>query len=165
MEIGCFAFDWDEVRKRADARAVVDEMILTDDIDVFATYLPDGMWDLESAIQYFEIAGEFAELVPAAEPDQREHMEAVSRLFSAGDSIYELGLGPLTEGCNFMSMSPGRVSAMRRTFSALDLTKVAELHEASGKESTETLLEWLRQWQTAVEFAHDKGLGLIGHCG
>ena len=56
MQVTCFCFDWKDVLKRQNAQAIVDEMILTDDIDLYLKDIPDGMWFSDSYNQYFFVA-------------------------------------------------------------------------------------------------------------
>jgi len=55
MQVSVFGFNWVEVCKRPNAETIVDEMILTDDVDLYATYLPDDMWLNDSASLHFSI--------------------------------------------------------------------------------------------------------------
>ncbi len=165
MEVTCFGLDWTEVRKRPDAQAVVEEMIESEDLDRFAQDLPDGMWRSESAAGHFEAAEALADLIDAVDPNQRGALETLTQLLSTGDSIDELGLGPLTEGCYFVSLSPERVAELHQAFASLDRAQLAKLHEASRPESTADFRDWLEQWGSALSFALERGLGLIGHCG
>ena len=63
MQVSCFAFNWQEVLKRPDAAAIVDEMIRTDDIDIYATYLPEELLPNDSAMLHFAVASALSYLV------------------------------------------------------------------------------------------------------
>jgi hypothetical protein len=101
------------------------------------------------------------------EPAWRTAVGAVAGLVSSGDSIDELGLAALTDGCYFVSVSPERVKALHEAFGRLDRRALATLY-GRGNIATPAeaeFLSYLDQWRAAVRFAQERGLGLIGHCG
>jgi hypothetical protein len=165
MQVSCFGFDWNEVRKRPNAGAIVEEMILTDDIDNYATSLPEEMWRSDSYTQHFEAAEGLSELAKSAKASNREAIALVAQLISTGESIDELGLGPLTDGCYFVSISPERVATLDAAFSSIDLPNLGELCSESKSEAASDLVAWLTQWRDAIRYVKERGLGLIGHCG
>jgi hypothetical protein len=62
MQITARCFDWAEVQKRTSPEQIVEEMIHTDDIDIYAKELPDGIWMSDSATQHFETAEHLVEV-------------------------------------------------------------------------------------------------------
>jgi hypothetical protein len=165
MQVTCFGFDWEEVRKRPDAEAVVAEMILTDDIDRYATDLPEELWPSDRATVHFALATALAELVESGDADDYPGAAEVSRLIADGESIDELGLGPRTEHTYFVSLSPERVAELAGVFARLDVAALGEACAEEADEPAEELAAWLGQWRDALAFARDRGLGLVGHCG
>ncbi|ODB99865.1 hypothetical protein A3197_05570 [Candidatus Thiodiazotropha endoloripes] len=123
MQVDCFCFNWEEVKKRSSAEQVVDEMISTDDIDIYSTSLPDGIWNSDSASQHFEVAEALGKFTKDNYSDEYSGADILASLISEGDSIDEIGLSPLTEGCYFISLSPNRVSSINKVFNNIDLVK------------------------------------------
>ena len=146
-------------------KTIVEEMIETDDIDLYATYLPDEIWRSDSATQHFEAAEALSDLLKAVEPSGRDALSSVTQLISTGESIDELGLSPLTDGCYFVSISPERVAALDAAFSSLDLQKLAGLYSEYRSEPPAEFVEWVTQWRDAIRYVKERGLGLIGYCG
>jgi hypothetical protein len=155
MQITAFCFDWVEVQKRTSAEQIVEEMIHTDDIDIYTKDLPDGVWTSDSASQHFE-AAEQIELAVGASPDQPE-LTDIATVISTGEALDELGISDLTDGCYFISISPSRIEPLLQSFQRLDVEGVPGL-------SSDTK-DWIEQWKSALEYASSKGFGLIGHCG
>jgi hypothetical protein len=155
MQVTVFCFDWKEVEKRGSSRQIVEEMIETDDIDLYAIGLPEGLWSSDSAMQHFSTAEILAEAVKARPHDEK--LREMASLIAAGESVDELGLWPLTEGCCFVSISPARVASLLRAFQGSDLESIPGI-DLDAK-------EWIGQWRSALEFANAKGLGVIGRCG
>jgi len=155
MQITAFCFDWVEVQKRTSAEQIVEEMIHTDDIDIYTKDLPDGVWTSDSASQHFE-AAEQIELAVGASPDQPE-LKDIATVISTGEALDELGISDLTDGCYFISISPSRIESLLQSFQRLDVEGVPGL-------SSDTK-DWIEQWKSALECASSKGFGLIGHCG
>lgn len=173
MQVTCSCFDWAEVRKRSGARAVLDEMLMTDDIDLYEIGLPDELWKTDSANLHFEVARALPHLVNEINSNQRPHLEAIMSVISSGASLDELGLSPLTGGCYFFSISPETVGRLLPAFEGVDIQRLgmlcAEMAEPSLREELPNLAEHLsgvlEQWRDALRFARDRKLGLIGHCG
>lgn len=165
MQVTCFGFDWDEVRRRPDAEAIVAEMIRTEDIDRYATYLPDELWPSDRATVHFALASALADLLESDAAGDHPGAAEVARLIADGESIDELGLAPLTEHACFVSLSPERVHELAAVFDGLDAGALAEACAEEAGEPAEELAAWLGQWRDALVFARDRGLGLIGHCG
>ena len=155
MQVSTFCFDWNEVLKRTSAEQIVEEMIETDDIDIYTKDLPDGVWMSDSAIQHFEAADEI-ELALSSSPDQPE-LKDIATIISTGEALDELGISDLTDGCYFISISPSRIESLLQSFQQLDIEGVSGL-------SSDTK-NWIEQWKSALEYASSKGFGLIGHCG
>lgn len=155
MQITAFCFNWDEVRKRTSTEQIVEEMIRTDDIDIYAEELPDEIWTSDSAIQHHHTAEVLAKALKRT-PDSNA-LRDIASLISVGDSVDELGISALTEGCYFISISPARVQSLLKSFLQLDLETIPGI--------TEDAAEWLRQWKFALEFAQSKCFGIIGHRG
>ncbi len=155
MQVTAICFDWDEVQKRTSAEQIVEEMILTDDIDIYAKDLPRGIWMSDSAIQYFE-AAEQIEMALGESSDQPD-LKQIAAVISTRDALDELGISPLTEGCYFISISPSRVESLLQSFQRIDLEKISGL-SADAK-------QWIGQWRAAIEYAASQGYGIIGHCG
>lgn len=166
MQVSCFGLDWNEVSKRRSADAIVKEMIATDDIDLYATYLPDGLWKSDSAALHLEVAEVLSELIEMVDPATRSPISAISELISEGESMDELGLASLTEGCYFISLSPERVASLSQAFSSVDIEQLESLYHSRTKASVPSgFSSYLTQWQSALRFVQERGLGLIGHCG
>ncbi|HHP7236488.1 MAG TPA: hypothetical protein ACFCUC_17785 [Desulfobacterales bacterium] len=173
MQVTCFCFDWNDVLKRHDAQAIVDEMILTDDIDLYAKDIPEWVWFSDSHNQYFSVAEALSELIPVASADIRPALESITQIISIGETIDELGIQPLTEGCYFISMSPNRVSEMHQAFNSIDFTTLGDLFTKNRSNSSakslpnvdSDFLAYLKQWHEALKFAHDNSFGFIGHVG
>lgn len=165
MQVSCFAFNWDEVRKRPSADAIVEEMICTDDVDLYATYLPDEIWRGDSAMLHFAVASALSDLLSSPEARLFPKVDTVAQLISEGESIDELGLSPLTEGTYFISLSPERVSHLCQAFDQLPIDAVANHCSGTAGWPAQDIALWLRQWQDALAFAQARGLGVIGHCG
>jgi hypothetical protein len=173
MQVTCFAFDWTEVLKRPNVQHVVDEMICHDDIDIYSRELPDGVWLSDSAFQHFSVAEALADLLPRVDATTRLAVEPLSQLISSGAATDELGISPLTDGCYFISLSPERVSTLRRAVDSLDFAALAALHAQTRSPSLAKSLPdidndfvaYLEQWRGALRFADDHHYGLIGHCG
>lgn len=157
MQVTCFGFDWDEVLKRPSAAIVVKEMILNDDIDKYSKELPDGIWLSDSAMQHFETGEELAEFCESAPAKKQDALRSLCKLISNGESLDELGLSPLTEGCYFISLSPATARALLEAIRTLDIDSISDLSDDAK--------EWIGQWVNALEFADKGGFGLIGHCG
>ena len=155
MQITAFCFDWVEVQKRTSAEQIVEEMIHTDDIDIYTKDLPDGVWTSDSASQHFE-AAEQIELAVGASLGQPE-LTDIATVISTGEALDELGISDLTDGCYFISISPSRIESLLQSFQRLDVEGVPGL-------SSDTK-DWIEQWKSALEYASSKGFGLIGHCG
>ena len=155
MQVSTFCFDWNEVLKRTSAEQIVEEMIETDDIDIYTKDLPDGVWMSDSAIQHFEAADEI-ELALSSSPDQPE-LKDIATIISTGEALDELGISDHTDGCYFISISPSRIESLLQSFQQLDIEGVSGL-------SSDTK-NWIEQWKSALEYASSKGFGLIGHCG
>ena len=157
MQVTCFAFDWKAVKSRPTAVAVYEELICSDEVDRYTTQLPDDAWCSDSATQHFETADELEECVEDAPKKMRPALRALSRIISTGESVDELGLSQLSDGCYFVSMSPETVRELLAATRAIDLSCVCALSEEAK--------EWCGQWLQALSFADKEGLGLIGHCG
>ncbi|CAB1065556.1 hypothetical protein D1BOALGB6SA_10353 [Olavius sp. associated proteobacterium Delta 1] len=157
MQVTCSAFDWEEVRKRPNAETVVEEMILTDDIDLYDKPLPDGIWLSDSATQHFDTAEVLEEALKTYQGQYRDAFSDVASLISCGASIDELGISPLTDDCYFVSLSPEKVKELIASMQAIDLDAVPGI--------TPDAKEWVTQWQKALEYAMEHGWGIIGHCG
>lgn len=157
MQVSCFGINWDEIQKRGSGEKIVEEMICTDDVDMYTITLPDGLWISDSANQHFDTADKIESAKSNASIDHKKALDDLSKLISNGESIDELGLSPLTEGCYFISISPDKISSLLESFHSLDLNKIKEIDDSSK--------QWIRQWQSALEFACSKRCGLIGHCG
>jgi hypothetical protein len=155
MQVSAFCVDWSEVQKRTSAEQIVDEMICNDDIDIYTSELPEGVWASDSASQHFE-AAEQIELAIDAFPDRPE-LKDVATVISFGEALDELGISPLTEGCYFISISPSRIETLLPSFQRMVSEGVPSL-------SSDTK-EWIEQWTLALEYASAKGFGIIGHCG
>lgn len=166
MQVTCIPFKWDEVEKRKVAQKIVDEMILTDDIDNYSVPLPDGVWTSDSGSQHFEVVEALYELSQTDKAEDHDGLDEVRRLLSnEGPSIDELGIAALTDHCYYISMSPKTVARMAKVFGALDLGALAEDAAEAGDGSADEIEQWLKQWKDALAFAASKNLGLIGHCG
>ena len=165
MQVDCFGFKWEEVKKRPSAEAVVEEMIFTDDIDIYSISLPDGIWKSDSARQYFEVAMALDRFIAADGSADFSGVEAVASLISEGKSIDEIGLSSLTDGCYFISISPERISGLREAFNNMDLGALSERCSEFTELPSAEIEQWLGQWKMALDFAGGKGVGLIGHCG
>jgi hypothetical protein len=166
MQVSVFGFNWSEVCKRPDAEAILDEMIRTDDVDLYATYLPDAMWPNDSASLHFSIVDALNSLSVSAISQPPNCLDAVKDLLAGGDAaIDQLGLSPLTDHCYFMSLSPESVSDFHQRMQQIDLAGIAAICTSASHESPEDVAEWLRQWKNAIDFVHENGLGLIAHCG
>lgn len=173
MQVSCFGFDWNEVGKRSDAQQIVNEMIHTDDIDIYAKYLPDTLWHSDSAHQYFSVAEAISTLQEHAPPEMKAGLEAAATLISQGNAVDELGIGELTDGCYFISMSPERVAELHSAFSALDLSSLGALFAKIRTESLAKSLPdveadfvaYLKQWAEALKFINENRCGIIVHCG
>lgn len=165
MQVSCFAFNWQEVLKRPDAAAIVDEMIATDDIDIYATSLPEGLWPSDSAMLHFAVASALSDLASSPAARLFPGIDLVAQLISDKESIDELGLSPLTDGAYFVSLSPARVAELSQSFSQLQIDSLAEHCSKAAGEPAAYIAQWLTQWRDALAFAQARGLGLIGHCG
>jgi hypothetical protein len=155
MQVSAFCFDWNEVLKRTSAEQIVEEMILTDDIDIYTKDLPDGIWMSDSAIQHFEAADEIEKAIAVAlDPPE---LKDIATVISTGEALDELGISDLTDGCYFISISPSRIELLLQSLRRLDVEGVPGL-------SSDTK-DWIGQWKSALEYASSKGFGLIGHCG
>lgn len=165
MQVTCQAFDWEEVKKRPDVETVVAEMIRTDDVDIYSTYLPNETWPSDSAILHFSVASALAELLASSDAERYPGVRLVARLISDGDSVDELGLSPLTEGTYFVSLSPDRVVELSAAFAQLPIDAVAERCAEAAQFPAAAVAQWLTQWRDALAFAQSRGLGLLGHCG
>lgn len=173
MQVTCSCFDWAEVRKRSSAQAVLDEMLMTDDIDLYEIGLPDELWKTDSAILHFEVARALPQLVNKININQRPHLEAIMNVISPGNSLDELGLSLLAGSCFFLSLSPETVGRLSPAFEGVDLRRLgtlcAEMADSSLREELPNLAEHLsavlEQWRDALRFARGRKLGLIGHCG
>jgi hypothetical protein len=157
MQITCFGFDWAEVRKRSSAEQIVEEMIHSDDIDKYSKQLPGSIWRSDSANQHFETAEILSKALRLMPPTSVKALEEISKLISNGDSIDELGLSTLTEGCYFISISPESVASLQTSFESLNVDTIPGMNSDAK--------EWITQWQKAFEFAKANGYGVIGHCG
>ena len=157
MQVSCFGLDWAEVLKRPTARAVVEEM-LHDDIDDFAIDVPNGLWMSDSWMQHFEAAEELDALQNDLDAGMAGHVEQIRQIVCSGVALDELGICDLTEGCNFLSMSPQQVQAMAGHFNAL---RESAYFEGLSSDTR----DWLEQWRGALEFCVTRQLGLIGHAG
>lgn len=165
MQVTCFGFPWEEVRKRPHAQAVVDEMILTDDIVHYAVPLPEGLWRSDSASQHFAVIEELGLLAESTHAARHPSLPEVRRLLAEGPSIDELGIAPLTDDCYYISLSPETVRYLAHSFAALDLERVAADCPLQSDLEAADLTEWLAQWRDALRFIAGRNLGLIGHCG
>ena len=173
MQVTCFCFDWKDVLKRPNAEAILDEMILTDDIDLYAKDIPDGVWFSDSHNQYISVAEALSEIIPIAPADFRSTLESISQIISIGKTIDELGISPLTEGCYFISMSPERVSEIYQAFNSIDFAVLGNFFAENRSESSvkslpnvdSDFLAYLKQWHKALKYAHDNNFGFIGHAG
>jgi len=165
MQVSCFGFDWKEVSKRPSAEVIVEEMIATDDVDLYATYLPDGLWKSDSPALHFEVAEVLSELLKMVDPATRRPLSAISDLISDGESIDELGLASLTEGCYFISVSPERVASLSQAFSSVDIKQLEALYQSKKSSVPSGFSSYVSQWESALHFVQERGLGLIGHCG
>jgi hypothetical protein len=164
MQVTCFGFKWDEVKKRKSAQQIVDEMILTDDIDLYSVPLPEEIWKSDSGSQHFATIEALEEFSETPEASEYPGLDDVRRLLANGPSIDELGISELTDDCYYVSMSPATVAKMAGVFRALELDRLAEDAQTDDLPAEE-LEEWLRQWKDALAFAASQKLGLIGHCG
>lgn len=164
MQVTCFGFKWDEVKKRKSGQQIVDEMILTDDIDLYSVPLPDGLWLSDSGTQHFATIEALEEFSVTPKSSEYPGLGEVRRLLANGPSIDELGISELTDGCYYVSMSPTTVARMDGVFGALQLDRLAAVAQTDDI-AAEDLKEWLRQWKGALAFAASQKLGLIGHCG
>lgn len=153
MQIIALGFNWSEVRKRTSSQQIVDEMIHTDDIDIYTSDVPRGVWRSDSASQHFQTA-EALSNERKANPDDNA-LSHVASLIANGDSIDELGLSPLTDGVYFITISPERVAALLPSFSSY--VERAKLPDYA--------IEWVRQWEAALRFANSEGLGILCSCG
>lgn len=165
MQVTCFGFNWEEVRKRPDVEAVLEEMIRTDDIDNYATYLPEDIWIGDSAMLHFAVTGALAELLETPERDLFPGVERVAQLLNGSEFTDELGLSGATEGAYFVSLSPERVTDLARVFSKIPTDALAQHCAKAADSPPEDIAPWLNQWRDALNFAESRGLGLIGHCG
>jgi len=165
MQVSCFGFDWDEVLKRPSAEAIAEEMILTDDIDTYATYLPEDLWRIDSAALHFEIAEVLSELTEMVDPNTYGALSEISKLICEGDAIDELGLNSLTEGSYFISLSPDRTAPLAQAFSSVDFGELENLYRSKKSSVPQGFASYLTQWQSALSFVQERGLGLVGHCG
>ncbi len=166
MQISVFGFNWAEVCKRPDVEAILEEMILTDDVDLYATYVPDEMWPNDSASLHYSIVEALNSLSVASISQPPNGLDAIKELLASVDAaIDELGLSPLTDHCYFMSLSPERVSDLHRRTEQIDIPRIAAICAAVNHEPPEDVVQWLNQWKNAIDFVHKSGLGLIAHCG
>jgi len=166
MQVSVFGFNWVEVCKRPNAETIVDGMILTDDVDLYATYLPDDMWLNDSASLHFSIVEVLSSLSVASISQPPKGLDAVKDLLVCGDSaIDELGLSPLTDNCYFMSLSPESVTAFHKRMEQIDIPRIASICASVNHELPDDIAEWINQWKNAIDFVHKNGLGLIAHCG
>ena len=157
MQVTCSAFDWEEVRKRPNAEAIVEEMILTDDIDLYEKSLPDDIWPSDSYMQHFGTAEILEKALKTYQGPYRDALADIASLISCGASIDELGISPLTDNCYFVSLSPERVKGIVASMQVLDLDAVPGI--------TPDAKAWITQWQEAFEYAMEHGWGILGHCG
>ena len=155
MQVSAFCFDWSEVQKRASAEEIVEQMIHTDDIDIYTKELPDGAWTSDSASQHFEAANQIASAIDT-HPD-RQDLRDIATVITSGESLDELGISELTEGCYFISISPSRIKTLLPSFQ-----RVADVGFPGVSSDTK---EWIDQWKLAFEYASANGFGIIGHCG
>ena len=158
MQVTVQGFNWEEVEKRASPEAVAEEMIFTDDIDNYSTYISGDMWPSDSAHDYFNTAEILTRLIDKTSSPERDAIIEISKLISAGDPIDEIGLSPLSDGCYFISLSPGTVNSLYNHFNSLDLDNLASLLT----EGAENFVEYMIQWKNALELCSQKELGFIG---
>ncbi len=166
MQISVFGFNWAEVCKRPNVEAILDEMIRTDDVDLYATYVPDEMWPNDSASLHYSIVEALNSLSPASISPLPNGIDAIKELLASDDAtIDELGLSPLTEHCYFMSLSPETVSNLHRRMEQIDIPRIAAICATVNHEAPDDVAQWRNQWKNAIDFVHKNGLGLIAHCG
>lgn len=165
MQVTCQAFNWEEVRKRPNVDAIVAEMIHTDDIDIYSTYMPGEIWPSDSAILHFAVASALSELLSSADARLFSGVQLAAQLISDGESVDELGLSPFTEGTYFISLSPERVVEFSQAFAQLPIGALAERCAKVADFPAAAVAQWLTQWRDALAFAQVRGLGLLGHCG
>lgn len=151
MQVSCFGFDWAIVERYEDTESLVDEIIMSDRIDDHAVYLPDGMWLSDGWTQHFEAAEELEALSGDA-------VIAVREVIPTGEAVDELGMCDLTEGCNFLSVSPDTVRGLSGQFESF----CAGADFAGLSDDTR---QWVAQWADAFSYFASRSLGVIGHIG
>lgn len=86
MQISVLGFNWAEVCKRPDVEAILDEMICTDDVDLYATYVPDEMWPNDSASLHYSIVEALNSLSPASISQPPNGLDAIKELLASDDT-------------------------------------------------------------------------------
>ena len=165
MQVTCFGLNWTEATKRGDAALIVEEMVHSDDADLYTAEVPEEIWPSDSATAHFGLASALAELHASPEAARFPGLPAIAALISDGETIDELGLSAVTEGTCFISLSPERIEPILQAFAQTNVEELASTCARLSGEPEVDLQLWLRQWRDALSFVRSRNHGLVAHCG